>query len=181
MSRKRKAPLQAETAGVEAGSRRRDKKSKHEDKVGKAKAHDSGTSRPKEKRRSEPRNELLDEIKALGGDEGDFDLVKDVDSGDEESAQAVPLPVDKKLRKEIASLITDLGLEDHRESPVPSDELEDETSNGESSPVSVPAALNGSKRRLVCEPPQRLIMVIKTNEKITPDPRNPTRLARSRS
>lgn len=69
------------------------------------------------------RDALLAEIKALGGDEQDLDLINGVDSDDEEDyANDSKAPLDKKLRDEIAALSKELGLAEH----VPSEADEDE-------------------------------------------------------
>ncbi|KAI0106236.1 CBF-domain-containing protein [Nemania sp. FL0031] len=57
-------------------------------------------------------NVLLDEIKALGGDEDDYKLVGDIDSDDEEiNNQARGTDVDKLLRAELASFAAGLGFD----------------------------------------------------------------------
>ncbi|KAI5462984.1 CBF/Mak21 family-domain-containing protein [Mariannaea sp. PMI_226] len=53
---------------------------------------------------------LLEEIKALGGDESDLELIKDIDSEDETFAQVSKEPVDKKLKDELAALSKQLGF-----------------------------------------------------------------------
>ncbi|KAJ2977197.1 hypothetical protein NUW58_g7883 [Xylaria curta] len=55
---------------------------------------------------------LLDEIKALGGDEDDFKLVEDIDSDDEAvNNQADNKDADKLLRAELASFAAGLGFD----------------------------------------------------------------------
>jgi ribosome biogenesis protein MAK21 len=53
---------------------------------------------------------LLEEIKALGGDESDLALIKDIDSEDEMSAKDSKASVDKKLKNELAALSKELGF-----------------------------------------------------------------------
>ncbi|OTA54338.1 CBF-domain-containing protein [Hypoxylon sp. EC38] len=58
---------------------------------------------------------LLDEIKALGGDEEDLKLVEDVDSEDEELDNCKSKKnADKDLRAELAKFAADLGFDDVR-------------------------------------------------------------------
>lgn len=57
-------------------------------------------------------NVLLDEIKALGGDEDDYALVGDVDSDDEAiNNQTTSKSADKKLRDELANFAAGLGFD----------------------------------------------------------------------
>lgn len=75
---------------------------------------------------------LLADIKALGGDEGDLDLVTGIDSDAEEGAEKIDeLPIDVKFQKELAMFASGLGfeqvlaeLDDEEESAA--EELEDE-------------------------------------------------------
>lgn len=53
-------------------------------------------------------NALLEEIKALGGDESDLELIKDVESEDETYGKDAK--VDKKLKDELAALSKELGF-----------------------------------------------------------------------
>ena len=53
---------------------------------------------------------LLAEIKALGGDEKDLELIGEVDSADETYAEDTKRTVDKKLKAEIAALSKELGF-----------------------------------------------------------------------
>lgn len=57
--------------------------------------------------------DLLAEVRALGGDEDDFDMINAIDSDDEEYIKDQKLPVDKKLRDEIAALSKELGLAEY--------------------------------------------------------------------
>ncbi|KAH6996677.1 CBF/Mak21 family-domain-containing protein [Ilyonectria sp. MPI-CAGE-AT-0026] len=53
---------------------------------------------------------LLEEIKALGGDESDLALIKDIDSEDETFAPTSKGPVDKSLKDELAAFSKQLGF-----------------------------------------------------------------------
>lgn len=53
---------------------------------------------------------LMAEIRALGGDEQDLELINQVDSDEEGYAEKSPNPADKKLKKELASLSKELGF-----------------------------------------------------------------------
>ncbi|KAI0915089.1 CBF/Mak21 family-domain-containing protein [Ustulina deusta] len=73
-------------------------------------------SKPQEKKpKVSPRgdaNFLLDEIKALGGDEDDYKLVRDIDSDDDAvNNQTGSKDVDKLLRAELASFAAGLGFD----------------------------------------------------------------------
>jgi ribosome biogenesis protein MAK21 len=70
------------------------------------------------------REELLAEIKALGGDEQDLDLINEVDSSDEEYTKESKLPVDKKLKDELAAFSKQLGLAEHAPSEASEEEEE---------------------------------------------------------
>ncbi|RDA90529.1 hypothetical protein CP533_4145 [Ophiocordyceps camponoti-saundersi (nom. inval.)] len=53
---------------------------------------------------------LLEEIKALGGDEKDLDLINDVASDIEMDAKGSDRPVDERLKRELAALSKELGF-----------------------------------------------------------------------
>lgn len=53
---------------------------------------------------------LLAEVKALGGDEQDMDLIGGVDDSEDEYDQGASEPVDKKLKAELAALSKELGF-----------------------------------------------------------------------
>ncbi|KAI1744053.1 CBF-domain-containing protein [Xylaria scruposa] len=104
----------------------------------------TGDSRPRSQdKKTQPGNEnvLLDEIKALGGDEDDFKLVGDIDSDDEAvNNQTGSRDADKLLRAELASFAAGLGFDQvqqdivSEESDVEDDQGDDNTSaddNGE--------------------------------------------------
>lgn len=59
---------------------------------------------------SEDYQSLLAEVKALGGDEGDMDLIGGLDDSEDEYEQGNSAPVDKKLRDELAALSKELGF-----------------------------------------------------------------------
>ncbi|KAI0206432.1 CBF-domain-containing protein [Astrocystis sublimbata] len=64
-------------------------------------------------------NVLLDEIKALGGDEDDYKLVGDIDSDDDAvNEQAGRKDADRKLRDELASFAAGLGFDQVQPDPV---------------------------------------------------------------
>ncbi|KAJ8125651.1 hypothetical protein O1611_g7986 [Lasiodiplodia mahajangana] len=75
---------------------------------GKPNTHDQ--QKPKA---SQPNNAnvLLDEIKALGGDEDDYKLVGDIDSDDEAVNNQTSKDADKLLRAELASFAAGLGFD----------------------------------------------------------------------
>ncbi|KAI0553382.1 CBF-domain-containing protein [Xylaria curta] len=104
----------------------------------------TGDSRPRSHdKKTQPGNEnvLLDEIKALGGDEDDFKLVGDIDSDDEAvNSHTGSRDADKLLRAELASFAAGLGFDQvqqdivSEESDVEDDQGDDNTSaddNGE--------------------------------------------------
>ena len=76
---------------------------------------------------------LLDEIRALGGDEDDLDLVMGVSSESENEYSDSPAPISKDMRHELAQFATQLGFSrpDVRDD-APSD-VEDVVSNAEDS------------------------------------------------
>jgi ribosome biogenesis protein MAK21 len=73
---------------------------------------------------------LLEEIKALGGDEKDLELIRDIDSSDDDVAQGQKQPMDKRLRDEVAAFSKELGLTELAPSEA-SDASEDETAEGD--------------------------------------------------
>lgn len=179
MSRKRKAQSLAESSKADPDIRRTGKKSKKDEKASKEEAGDGLRPQPGSSRRPDPRDELLEEIKALGGDEHDYDLIKDVDSDDDEAALVAALPVENGLRKEIARLITDLGLENHHDSTVAPADVAEEDTAGDLVPEPQEVAPSGKKRRLVCEPgyPTLHRHSLMGNVPHCLDPRSATRLA----
>ncbi|PHH91744.1 hypothetical protein CDD83_10448 [Cordyceps sp. RAO-2017] len=62
--------------------------------------------------RRDDQADLLAEIKALGGDERDLELINDVDSDDETYAKDSKGPVDESLKRELAALSKQLGFAD---------------------------------------------------------------------
>jgi ribosome biogenesis protein MAK21 len=92
-------------------------------------------SRPKKidkgaKRHVNEKDILLAEIKSLGGDEKDLELVEGIDS-DEDQAQSVKLQIDEKLKAELAKLSRELGFADHQPSEASEEEEEGEAYNSE--------------------------------------------------
>jgi ribosome biogenesis protein MAK21 len=73
------------------------------------------------------KEELLAEIKALGGDEADLDLI-DIVSDDDEGyvAKDAKATVDKKFKDELAAFSKQLGLADHAPSEASEDEEEEQ-------------------------------------------------------
>ncbi|KAI9171935.1 Ribosome biogenesis protein NOC1 [Paramyrothecium foliicola] len=91
---------------------------------------------PAKKLSQEDQDALLAEIKALGGDEKDLELINDVDSSDDEYTKGSDQPVDKRLKDEIAAFSKELGLADHAPSEVsdedePEPEVEGEEEEGD--------------------------------------------------
>ncbi|KND90402.1 Ribosome biogenesis protein MAK21 [Tolypocladium ophioglossoides CBS 100239] len=81
------------------------------------------------KDRKEDQAALLAEIKALGGDEKDLELINEVDSEDEDFVKDSKRPVDKRLKEELAALSKELGfaeIEPEAASDVNEGEEEDE-------------------------------------------------------
>ncbi|KAK5987671.1 Ribosome biogenesis protein NOC1 [Cladobotryum mycophilum] len=71
---------------------------------------------------------LLAEIRALGGNEEDFDLINDVESSDEAYTEASKQPVDKRLKDELLALSKELGFAELK--PVEANASEDEDEDG---------------------------------------------------
>lgn len=89
---------------------------------------DEETKGPKTKT---PSSTLLEEIKALGGDENDLELIENVDSDAEEGdgpkkAKDVEEEIDDKLKNELAQFAASLGLEKLRQEVEEEDEEEEE-------------------------------------------------------
>jgi ribosome biogenesis protein MAK21 len=74
--------------------------------------------------------DLLAEIRALGGNEDDYDLITGVDSEDEAYTKDQKLPVDKKLREELAALSKELGFAEHIPEDADPEEEEADEANG---------------------------------------------------
>lgn len=76
---------------------------------------------------------LLAEVKALGGDEQDMDLIGGVDDSEDEYDQGASDPIDKKLKAELAALSKELGFaelqpEADEDEPEPEEEEDDDES-----------------------------------------------------
>ncbi|OHF04342.1 CBF/Mak21 family protein [Colletotrichum orchidophilum] len=73
------------------------------------------------------REDLLEEIRALGGDEEDLKLIGDIDSDDEDATEEATLSsaVDRKLQTELAAFAAQLGLQQHHEAATTKDAEED--------------------------------------------------------
>lgn len=84
----------------------------------------NGSGKPK-KAPKESKIDLLEEIKLLGGDEADLDLIAGIDSDAEESrtpkAKAAPTD-DKALQKELAKFAAGLGFDEVRDEDGATDE-----------------------------------------------------------
>jgi ribosome biogenesis protein MAK21 len=73
---------------------------------------------------------LLAEIKALGGDEKDLDLIRDVNSDDEELANEQKQSVDKSLKDELLAFSKSLGFADYQPSEASEEEAEADQDDG---------------------------------------------------
>ncbi|EON96804.1 putative ribosome biogenesis protein mak21 protein [Phaeoacremonium minimum UCRPA7] len=110
--------------------------------------HDSKDSTPNKRRAQEPKgskhqpkkaakessSSLLDEIRLLGGDEADLDLITGVDSDAEDGQANAGKPsadVDKSFQKELAKFASGLGFEKVREESVAADDEPEEEVEGE--------------------------------------------------
>ncbi|KAB5551326.1 CBF/Mak21 family-domain-containing protein [Coniochaeta sp. 2T2.1] len=82
-----------------------------------------------------PTSTLLEEIKALGGDENDLELIENLDSDAEEGAGPKPkepdVEVDDGFKNELAKFAASLGLEKLREEAEAESEEEDEVEEPE--------------------------------------------------
>lgn len=75
---------------------------------------------------------LLAEIKALGGDEDDLDLIQNAESEDEVVGQDVKKhPIDRSLKAELAKLSKELGFADYQPSEASEAETEEEEEEGD--------------------------------------------------
>ncbi|KAJ0300762.1 hypothetical protein COL516b_008333 [Colletotrichum fioriniae] len=87
------------------------------------------------------REDLLEEIRALGGDEEDLKLIGDIDSDDEDATGEAnsSATVDGKLQNELAAFAAQLGLQQHHEAATAQDveehPEEEETEEEEASEV----------------------------------------------
>ncbi|KAK1521880.1 CBF/Mak21 family protein [Colletotrichum paranaense] len=69
------------------------------------------------------REDFLEEIRALGGDEEDLKLIGDIDSDDEDAAEEANsmANIDGKLQSELAAFAAQLGLQQHHEAATAQD------------------------------------------------------------
>jgi ribosome biogenesis protein MAK21 len=75
---------------------------------------------------------LLAEIRALGGDEDDFDLIQNAESEDEVVGQDDKKhPIDRGLKAELAKLSKELGFAEYEPSEASEPEAEEEEEEGE--------------------------------------------------
>lgn len=103
------------------------------DADGSSKKDSKKTNGPSKKTIGAPKEEadydqdaLLAEIKALGGDEQDLELINAVDSSDEEQLSKNSKGPDKRLRDEIAALSKELGLAELVPSEAEEEEVDEE-------------------------------------------------------
>lgn len=68
---------------------------------------------------------LLEEIRALGGDEEDLKLIEDIDSSDEEYIKDDKKTVDKSLKDELAAFSKQLGFSNYQPSEASDEEAGD--------------------------------------------------------
>lgn len=71
---------------------------------------ENGQPKSGPKDRKDDQAALLAEIKALGGDEKDLELINEVNSDDEDYVKDSKRPVDKRLKEELAALSKELGF-----------------------------------------------------------------------
>ncbi|KAK1952072.1 CBF/Mak21 family protein [Colletotrichum sublineola] len=85
------------------------------------------------------RDDLLEEIRALGGDEEDLKLIGEIDSDQEDAAGEASSGsneiVDGKLRNELAAFAAQLGLQQYHEEATANDDGEDDDMGDEDSQV----------------------------------------------
>jgi ribosome biogenesis protein MAK21 len=115
------------SAKPNAQSRDRDRQAKPQDKNPQDKK-----SQDKKQKVSQP-IDLLDEIKALGGDEDDYKLIENIDSDDDTvNEPKVNKDADKALQAELARFAAGLGFDQVQPDPVSeeSDASEDDDVNG---------------------------------------------------
>lgn len=74
------------------------------------------------------REALLKEIRELGGDEKDLELIGDIDSSDDELVKDNKKPVDGRLKDELAALSKELGFDTYQ--PPEANDEEDEDDEG---------------------------------------------------
>lgn len=84
----------------------------------------SGSGSPKPNGKGEL-DALLEEIKALGGDERDLELIQDIDSDDEDLVKGTKQPMDKRLKDELVALSKELGFADYQPSEASDDDQDD--------------------------------------------------------
>lgn len=102
-------------------------------------AHEAkhGSGKPKKaKDPKEKQAELLEEIKLLGGDEADLDLVAGIDSDAEDGQGTKPskpatTDMDKTLKNELAKFAAGLGFEKVRDDDILTDDEAEEEDNDE--------------------------------------------------
>lgn len=85
----------------------------------------NGPSKPTPKSEKSEKETLLEEIRALGGDEEDLKLIEDIDSSDEEFVKDDKKPVDKSLKDELAAFSKQLGFSNYQPSEASEEEQEE--------------------------------------------------------
>lgn len=84
------------------------------------------SERDPKRKSKDNRDELLEEIRALGGDERDLELIQDIDSEDDEYVKDSKKPIDKSLKDELAKFSKELGFADLAPVEASDDEVEEE-------------------------------------------------------
>lgn len=159
---KRKRDQTVDTA--QAPPNKRKNTSKSNDKKNNNSPQPKKTSKPSTNSGKADLSVLLDEIKALGGDEEDLKLVEDIDSEDEQlNNEKGKKNADKVLRAELAKFAAGLGFDDVRPEPeaeeanddmneadgVDGDEAEDDENDESSEEEADEQPMQGPKRKTV--------------------------------
>ncbi|KAI2622957.1 CBF-domain-containing protein [Hypomontagnella submonticulosa] len=161
---KRKRDQTVDTA--QAPPNKRKNTSKSNDKKNNNSPQPKKTSKPSTNSGKADLSVLLDEIKALGGDEEDLKLVEDIDSEDEQlNNEKGKKNADKVLRAELAKFAAGLGFDDVRPEPeaeeanddmneadgVDGDEAEDDENDESSEEEADEQPMQGPKRKTIFE------------------------------
>lgn len=97
----------------------------------------SEKTEPRKDQEQDDQDALLAEIKALGGDEQDLELINGVDSDDETSVKESTDRIDKALKDDLAALTKELGFSTLapevaiESEPEEDEEMDDEESSGD--------------------------------------------------
>ncbi|KAI1269194.1 CBF-domain-containing protein [Xylariaceae sp. FL1019] len=118
--------------------------------------------KPQKTMQSKETNTLLDEIKALGGDENDYKLIDGVESDDDEvNYQKSDKSADKTLRAELAKFAAGLGFDEVAPEPASDDEddepedeegEEDDNKEEESADEAQDGTIKEPNRKTIFEP-----------------------------